>query len=257
VKAGAKKLEEPTCPLWMMTFGDCMSLLVTFFVMLIAFSNIEEHKLLDMLGALKGGLRAVPSAEFGAGRKGQGKDFALTYGTSRNPVPVSSKELSVVSPYKEALVRRLARHELAAGEEQIVLELLAEGFALIVYASAAFEDGTAQFTPAARNIWRAFADMAFELQHEVRIVGVVPGETIVLSQRFGSPWGLAAERAAEVKNYLCEHCGMQPERFSLGADASAFRARREDIPADRMELVIVGYYPSIEQTASEVILKGM
>ena len=40
------------CPGWMMTFGDCMSLLVTFFVMMIAFSSMEEERLAAMIGVL-------------------------------------------------------------------------------------------------------------------------------------------------------------------------------------------------------------
>ena len=51
------------CPLWMMTFGDCMSLLVTFFVMLIAFTNTETDRLLDMLGGMRCALGIVPSPQ--------------------------------------------------------------------------------------------------------------------------------------------------------------------------------------------------
>ena len=47
------------CPGWMMTFGDCMSLLVTFFVMMIAFSSMEEAKLAAMIGILRGAFGIV------------------------------------------------------------------------------------------------------------------------------------------------------------------------------------------------------
>ena len=52
------------CPGWMMTFGDCMSLLVTFFVMLIAFSTLEEARLAAMIGVLQGAFGVVVFTEF-------------------------------------------------------------------------------------------------------------------------------------------------------------------------------------------------
>ncbi len=241
----------------MMTFGDCMSLLVTFFVMLIAFSNMDEYKLLDLIGALKGGLRVVPADQFGAGTLSKGQELTLTYGTSPKRKLVSAKELSAISRYKETYVRRFARHQLTASEKHVTLSLLDQGFTLLIHATGLFEKGTARFRPDAEHIWGAFADIAAELEHEIRIVGVVDADTPIRSERFGTPWGLGMERAAAVKRLLTEDCEIPPDRFSLGVDASEHAPTRTDLSANRMELIIVGYYPTIERTASEIILREM
>lgn len=56
--------EEPIiemgCPEWMLTFGDCMSLLLCFFVMLIAFSEQDDAKLMTVLGSMKGAFGVIP-----------------------------------------------------------------------------------------------------------------------------------------------------------------------------------------------------
>ena len=46
--------EPPGAPEWVVTFTDMISLLVTFFVLLMTFSTMEEYELLDMRGGLPG-----------------------------------------------------------------------------------------------------------------------------------------------------------------------------------------------------------
>ncbi len=40
-------------PAWMLTFSDCMTLLLTFFVLLLSFSSFDETSLKQLFGALK------------------------------------------------------------------------------------------------------------------------------------------------------------------------------------------------------------
>ena len=46
-----RKKAELTCPEWMMTMGDAMSLLLCFFVLLL---TMEEAKLMNVSGVLQG-----------------------------------------------------------------------------------------------------------------------------------------------------------------------------------------------------------
>ena len=55
--AKRKKMEEPdppSCPEWMVTFSDVISLLVTFFVLILTFSTLEIEELEKITGALRG-----------------------------------------------------------------------------------------------------------------------------------------------------------------------------------------------------------
>lgn len=53
-KNEVKIIYEACCPTWMLTFGDCMSLLLCFFVMLMTFSTTEAAKLSTVLGSFQG-----------------------------------------------------------------------------------------------------------------------------------------------------------------------------------------------------------
>ena len=41
----------PGAPAWMLTFGDCMTLLLTFFVLMLSFSSFDEAALMRLKGA--------------------------------------------------------------------------------------------------------------------------------------------------------------------------------------------------------------
>ncbi len=47
---------EPSAPAWVVTYGDMMSLLLTFFVLLISFSTISEREFTQAVMSLRGAL---------------------------------------------------------------------------------------------------------------------------------------------------------------------------------------------------------
>ncbi len=60
VKGSNMYQEVIDCPDWMLTMGDCMSLLMCFFVLLLTFTTPEKAKLMNIMGGIKGALSAVP-----------------------------------------------------------------------------------------------------------------------------------------------------------------------------------------------------
>lgn len=51
--------QPPTAPLWVVTYSDLISLLVTFFVMLYTFSSMEDQPLRRVRGSLRGAFGAI------------------------------------------------------------------------------------------------------------------------------------------------------------------------------------------------------
>ena len=51
----SKAPEAPTAPGWMTTYGDLMSLLLVFFILLVSFSTMEIVKFRQAMGSLRGG----------------------------------------------------------------------------------------------------------------------------------------------------------------------------------------------------------
>ncbi len=50
----------PSAPMWMLTFSDCMTLLLTFFVLLVTFSSFDEEVLGSFASAMRKAFTVIP-----------------------------------------------------------------------------------------------------------------------------------------------------------------------------------------------------
>ncbi|MBI4560292.1 MAG: flagellar motor protein MotB [Candidatus Hydrogenedentes bacterium] len=130
-----KKAEESAgAPAWVVTYGDMMSLLLTFFILLISFSTINEEDFKDAAGSLRGAFGVLPR-QLSVVRAG--------------PVPKPGKKQT--SEQMENAARELRRRLQVAGkEEDIQVELDEQGGLKIVLPSQVlFDSASAELRPAA------------------------------------------------------------------------------------------------------------
>ncbi len=253
--------EEDGCPMWMVSFGDAMSLLVTFFVMLLSFASFEEAELSKLMGALKGGLNSIPSflniEEMG--RRGRdGREAASRYERDMDP-----DDLSRTSPYdletpKEHADQTIARTE----QDEFFIRLLQEGLSLIIKTDSLFLPGTTEFLEHRAPLLGVITDMGAPADCEIRITSVVPANTVVYDDKTKTVWGLAAERAAIIQNKVMEISGTYPaDRFSLSSrieEPGTIAPGIEYLPPVRMEITFVGYrdIPKV-MGADKAVIKQM
>lgn len=238
--------EEIGCPLWMVSFGDAMSLLVTFFVMLLAFSTFEEAQLASLMGALKGGLNVLPSVtdEEQDGRKGRdGRSEARSKGYEED---VSAEDLSKVSPYDKLMRKEHSENTITDNtEDEFFMRMLEEGLSVVIKTDSMFAPGTTVFLPHRTRLLGVVVDMGLELDNELRITSVLPEGVEVLDDRVRTPWGLAARRAVVVQKRIMDMSPRFPlSRFSLGTRIEPVGHKApgsEGLPPERMELTYVGY----------------
>jgi len=230
----------------MLSFGDTMSLLVTFFIMLMAFSETEEAQLSDAMGAMKGGFRitaAQASAMLGTGQPGKMAKRAEGAGIGSQLAP--GGEMSKITPQELKTMKQFAMNTVGDFDKGYFVRLLDEGLTIVIYAEALFADATADFLPGRESVFGAIADVAGPIQNEIRIVGVLPETAKVRSSRIKTPWGLATERAMAIKARLEQIPWFKPDRFSIGARAEGageqLAGREKDLPIERMEIIVVGY----------------
>lgn len=220
------------CPLWMMTFGDCMSLLVTFFVMLIAFSNMEQAKLVEMIGAMRGALGAVPlpfkdmdDIHSSAARRN-------ISGSRADPKYLSLDELSAMLPSFDVNVKESADDDAAGSDDSFLVRMLDEGLAIILQTDNLFAPGSAELNKEYRALWQMISNFLSERENEIRITAVVPRSARVNSATARTIWGLGLERTQTVNNVLENDYGFAPSRFSLG-----MRFSDPDKGEDEMEFI--------------------
>jgi len=214
---------EPSAPLWMLTMGDTMSLLLTFFVMLMTFSTPDTGKLSDAIGSMKGAFGLI---DLSSGDKGvmippkQGEsDKGEVEGGAREEVQVDKeavaavnlKSLRVASRYNEVKERLL---ELGF-ERFITLKQLDKGIMVQIEFDRLFAPKTSKLEPSAATILQGFASLAASVGNEIQMTanfveGDDPGR-----RHFGE-WALARDRLGAIGDLFSKKFNIARNRVSYG-----------------------------------------
>ncbi len=237
-----------------MTFGDCMSLLVTFFVMLIAFTDMQSEKLLEVVGAFKGALGIVEQIPHPADELLPSPEVT---GMSELRQWLSANELSAMLPGAERATKRFGHPKVGDSGGDIIVRMLNEGLAFIIHATPLFEDGGAQLLTGNDELFRQIGGFLFNIDNEVRVFGVVPDTAQVSGDNFSTPWGLGIERAISVQKALMAAAGVEQKRFAVGSRINriGYANNDKDLPAERIEIVVIGKRALKELSAEEVVIK--
>lgn len=184
-------------PAWMATFGDMMSLLLTFFILIVSFSSMQESKFQEAVGSLQGALgvlKALPSVPIHEeilrreGRRDQAREISEAV----------EKLEEAFAAVPEAEVVEVSRTE--------------RGLSIRIESRALFDLGRAEVREEAKPVLDEVAGALASLPHPVRIEGHTD-DVPLTSGRFPSNWELSAARAAAVLRHL-EGRGVDPRRLS-------------------------------------------
>lgn len=280
-----KKIKEAGCPAWMMTFGDTISLLATFFVMLIAFANFEDEKLVELFGALKGALGVTPMATAPDPR--EVKEFAYyehIRGLAAEAIEkrwLTVDQLSAIIPEARMALKKFGRP--GVGEDKYVtVSMLEEGVVFIIYVKPLFKPGAAELLPGNGEMLQEIGAFIKALANEIQIIGVVNQNMEIRSPTADTPRGVGIERALAIANALVKECDFSRSRFGIGArvervrpstpdEASAslgrnlraaptglrmMEAKRQKTGEERMEIIIAGRKIFKELSPEEVVVRG-
>lgn len=207
--------EDPGAPAWMMTFGDCMSLLLTFFVMLISFTNFDEAELVEFMSTIKGGFEVAPDTS----TLQEIETVFVQPDGRRDPVLLPVDELAHISPLSESM-RKIFRDMIEERYgNKIFLTRTEEGLAIILDSTAVFRSASVDLQPGNRSMFRNIGQLLHDTDNEIRITAVVP-EAAELDSVSKTPWNFAARRALVFKNMLQQESGMHSSRFGLGTQVT-------------------------------------
>jgi len=197
--APRKKPESPPAgaPLWMATFGDLMSLLLTFFILIVSFSSMQESKFQEAVGSLQGALgvlKALPSIPIH-------EEIMRREGRQDQAREISER------------VEQLAEAFAAIPEAEVVeVSRTERGLSIRIESQALFDLGRAEVREEARPVLDKVAEALAGLPHPIRIEGHTD-DIPLTSGRFPSNWELSAARAAAVLRQI-EGRGVDSRRLS-------------------------------------------
>lgn len=201
----------PGVPEWMVTFCDIMSLLTTFFILLLTFSTIETEDFTLAAGSLRGAFGVISDSKDSesiteriqprAGRN-------VTEGQDTPPpewMPMDWKKQ--VRDIRDVLVRL----EL---EDQLDFNVLRKGFVIHIGSDVLFESGSAELSPDRLPILARLAAVVAHLSNELELAGHTD-DTFQPGPKFDTEWGLSIARAASVARYLVQSRGVPPSRVGV------------------------------------------
>jgi chemotaxis protein MotB len=180
---------------WLVSYADFITLLLAFFTVLSASSNVD----LSRAGAASASVKAA-------------LDHGIDSAGPRS-VPVAAP-VRVVPSALDALEKRL-RADLANAllDGRVEMTRDPRGLVLSLPEQATFAVGSADVTPEAARLIAQVAGSLVRAQNAVRVEGHTD-DVPIRTPRFASNWELSTTRASAVIALLVERLGFPPARLS-------------------------------------------
>lgn len=231
-----KKEDEPMGAPWIMSYGDMMSLLLCFFILIVSYSVVELVKFKQAMGSLRGSLGVLAEEE--------GRKVVKTQTPSTVERPVLKKDLLVINMPGKKTVTMQAK-EIAGVE----VFLLSTGVRFRIVDPLLFEPGQVTLRPSARQILHDIAEMIREIKCEVRVEGHTDSSPAT-GAPFKSNWELSAARALAVVEHFVYQEHLDPTRLWLAGFGEHRPVAPNDTPENRAKNRRVEIYLNWEETYS-------
>ena len=204
-------------PAWMVTYGDMVTLVLTFFVLLYSFSSINLERFQEVMSAIqhsfmgRTGILMGPT-EIGAA-EGQRIDIAeLTGEIEESLTEQEVALLEMMAELEETYEQVRVFLQRAGLEDDILLHMEERGIVMELPERILFDTGRAEL----KADFLPTLDLLAELLSGLRNQIIVEGHTDNVPIRtflYPSNWELSVARAVSVTRYLVEEHNMDPERF--------------------------------------------
>lgn len=227
---------EPGLPGWLATFADMMTLLLTFFVLLLSMSSLDQQKLKEALGSLKGALGVLHG-----GTKTEVNVRELI--PSLEIVDISPRKL-IDQKYTEMRLEIL-KEKL---ENKVKVDMNSEGILFHLDSSVLFGIGKAELGVDAMQVLHKVAEILKENNKNIRIEGHTDNVPIQTEQ-YPSNWELSTARAVNVLRYFVENEEMDSRLFSAvgyGETRPVASNETQEERKNNRRVTIVMIHPKLE-----------
>jgi len=236
-----KKKEESApagAPLFMATYGDLVTLLLCFFVLLFAMSTVDAQKFQRMAISLKGSLGVL-----------KGETSLMEF-----PMPIdgeSDQGQKPSTPY-EAETRNVARNIEAylrreGLEKSTHIRINQRGITVSMSDQFMFESGSAELKPVAKRTLSMIASIVRDIAPAVAVEGHTDSNPLE-GGIYRNNWGLSAARSASVVTWLEVDGKYPPDSLQIVGYGSAKPIVPNDTAANRslnrrVDIVFLSQYP--------------
>lgn len=190
--AKKKKREEPSgpagAPEWVVTFTDMISLLVTFFVLLMTFSSMDTYQAMKIDSFLPGKKGIVKTTGFDLVPPGKADVLSAATIARGGPRPHTRPPDKLPESLEEM------GQKLRENEQEVDFSHVADGLVIQFGADECFQPGSAEVSPALERALVQLARVLENYPHLVVVEGFTDG-AFVPTPRFPDEETLSLERA--------------------------------------------------------------
>ncbi len=191
----------PGLPGWMATFADMMTLLMTFFVLLLSMASLDQQKVMEALGSLRG--------SFGVLERGTKTDIAVKEILPSLEIVAVTKPQRIQKSFESVRIF-LSRRNM---ENLIEADLNDEGIVLNIDSSLLFQPGGAEIGPKSSEFLENVMEILRQNLGNVRVEGHTDNIPIK-TERYPSNWELSTARAVKILRHFVEVGKIDAQRFS-------------------------------------------
>ena len=191
-------------PRWVVTFGDLMSLLLCFFVLLLSFSELDRQKYKQVAGSMEkafGVQRRTKVMGIPKGMKMIAKDFDQEIIATRIKEEIGKELDEIISSQLSGLKEQI---EIEGGDDEIIIRLMGE---------STFDSGKAVIRPQMKPLLKKVADLIKNNANDIIIAGHTD-DVPIRRGLYKTNLRLSTARASAVAEYIISNSKIDPQRIS-------------------------------------------
>ncbi|MFO7801833.1 MAG: flagellar motor protein MotB [Desulfovermiculus sp.] len=200
-------------PAWMVTYSDMVTLLLTFFVLLISMSDINKIKFVKAAGSLRGALGVLEATDY------------------EDIYPIELLETSTLFDERVQRVYKDIESRVEDLDLNEEIDVVKDRGAVVLRlnTSVLFPPGESEVKPEASPVLEDVAELIRPMQLDLRIEGHTD-DTPVARPDY-SNWDLSVDRAVSVLKFFAQRQLLSLDRLS----AAGYGAQRPIVPNDTPE----------------------
>ncbi len=183
---------------WVMTYGDMMSLLLTFFVLIVSFSSMQQTKFEQAANSLRDAFGVLASPE-----------SVIKFDDPLIPNHNPEREEADILYEVRAVEKIIAEQDL---QDDVAVEVRDDGVLFRLDAKFLFETGEAELAAEPKVVLDEISHFFTKYPYQIRVEGHTD-DVPIRSAKFPSNWELSAARAVTVARYF-QGLGVVPERLA-------------------------------------------
>jgi chemotaxis protein MotB len=243
------KNERAPLPPWVMTFADMMTLLMCFFVLLLAFSEMDVAKFKQLSGSMRDAfgvqseleVRTIPKGtsiiaqEFSPGvpdPTALNAIYQFTVDSNENTLDALAKREQDLKDTEDHArrIREALKEEIVKGSVAVTTE--DRKVVIHILENASFDSGYADVRPGFIPVLTKIGSLIDTNSGTVTVSGHTDNVPIS-NERFRSNWELSTSRAVSVTHLLLQTAALDSSRFVVTGHAETRPTATNETPEDR------------------------